>query len=263
MGARRKIIQIDEDKCNGCGLCVPSCAEGAIQLIDGKARLVSETYCDGLGACLGECPVGAITIEEREAVEFDEKAVKSHLKSLNYKSGAVEPAELFSAAAHSGGCPGSLSRTLELPEEAKESPEASVRAPSRLANWPVQLKLAPVMAPYFEGADILLSADCVPFASADFHRRFMAGRTVLVGCPKLDDNAFYREKLSAIFKQNEIRSVEVVVMEVPCCSGLAFLAGEALKDSGREIPVKITLVGIRGEVSESADKSYFIQKQAF
>lgn len=234
--AVRKIVRIDEEKCDGCGQCATACAEGAIEIVDGKARLVSESYCDGLGACLGECPQDAITIQEREAPSFDEAAVEEHLAS---KAPAA--------------CPGSAPRTIVPCEilEAEGGPGERAGAPSRLGNWPVQLKLVPVRAPYFEGADLLIAADCVPFSFADFHERFMNGRTLLIGCPKLDSFEFYRKKLAQILIQNDIASIEVVYMEVPCCFGLVHLVHESLKESGKDIPLGLVKVGIKGDIIET------------
>jgi Fe-S-cluster-containing hydrogenase component 2 len=255
MAIRRKIIKIDEEKCNGCGLCVPACAEGAIQIIGGKARLVSETYCDGLGACLGECPTGAITIEEREAEQFNQAAVEAHLarQAQEKKAGPALTGHGFQ------GCPGSLSRMLPVEEPTHEEPDDFESTPSRskLGNWPVQLKLAPLSAPYFQAAKLLISADCVPFAHADFHREFLAGKIVLIGCPKLDDPAFYRRKLAEIFMRNRISSIDVLIMEVPCCFGLANLVEEALNESGKEIPITYTTVGISGEVLDKRTSPVF------
>jgi len=247
MHARRKIIKIDEEKCDGCGLCVPACAEGAIQVIDGKARLVSEVYCDGLGDCLGECPRGALTIEEREAEEFDEKAVERHL--VEQKAQQTAPSQQSDPLPC--GCPGSASQTLKPRQTARPDAEGDAgTTPSALGNWPVQLHLVPVVAPYFNEARLVIAADCVPFSFADFHRKFLAGRALLVGCPKLDDAEAYREKLAQIFRQNDIKSVEVVYMEVPCCFGLVHLVGKALEESGRDIPLSFTKVGIHGEILE-------------
>lgn len=238
--AYRNVITIDEDRCDGCGQCVNACAEGAIKVIDGKARLVSETYCDGLGACLGECPQDAITLEEREAAEFDEEAVRQRLGG--------EPATPPS-------CPGSAARTIERCEilGMKGEPGATADIPSRLGNWPVQLQLVPARAPYFENADLVIAADCAPFAFADFHRRFLEGKVLLIGCPKLDSAEFYRKKFAQIFIQNEIRSIEVAYMEVPCCFGLVHLVHEALKESGKQIPLTLTKVGISGDILETVD----------
>lgn len=193
----RKIVNIDESKCNGCGQCIPNCAEGALKIIDGKARLVKDIYCDGLGACLGHCHMGAITIIEREAGEFDEKAVK---------------------------------------------------VSSRLRQWPVQLNLVPINAPYFERADLLITADCVPFAYANYHNDFLRDRAVVMGCPKLDDNRYYTEKLSEIIESNDLESITVLKMEVPCCGGFAVAAKSARDMAGSDIPVKVLTIGIEGEV---------------
>ncbi|MEA2062564.1 MAG: 4Fe-4S binding protein [Gemmatimonadota bacterium] len=249
----RKIIQIDEEKCNGCGLCVPSCAEGAIQIVDGKARLVSDVYCDGLGACLGDCPEDAIRIIEREAEDFDEQAVKHHLAGEEDRKEKLPKrmSQQQAPVAHRG-CPGTLSRMISpQPLQADTcAAESGGGIPSNLGNWPVQLMLAPVSAPYFDGADLLISADCVPFALADFHREFLEGKTLLIGCPKLDQVAHYHDKLAQIFSLNEIRSIEVLIMEVPCCSGLNRLVGSALARANKDIPATVVKVSIRGEVIE-------------
>jgi NAD-dependent dihydropyrimidine dehydrogenase PreA subunit len=272
MTIRRNIVKIDEEKCDGCGVCVPACAEGALQVIDGKARLVSETYCDGLGACLGECPQGAITVEEREAEEFDLEAVHHHVAAdcALVGQGLVEdsprrvpsqreptrgsptlPLENEGRTADKG-CPGAASRLLTREQETKvaESERSAVPA-SVLGNWPVQLRLVPVRAPYFDGSTLLITADCVPFAFSDFHRRFLSEKTLLIGCPKLDDTELYHRKLAQIFLQNDIREVEVVYMEVPCCYGLVHLVQQALKESGRDIPLALTKISIKGEIIES------------
>jgi Pyruvate/2-oxoacid:ferredoxin oxidoreductase delta subunit len=239
----RPIIRIDEDKCDGCGLCEKACHEGAIAVVDGKARLVSETYCDGLGACLGECPRGAIAIEDREAEEFDEEAARAQ----GLKQQPKQPA---------CGCPGTMARSLKempLPDlRGRPFPVSGVsdRGPvvSRLGNWPVQLSLVPVDAPYLEGADLLLAADCSAFACPDFHERFLEGKVLLMGCPKLDDSAFYEEKVKAILARNRIKSVEVVTMEVPCCSSLVRLVQSAVEKQRLSLSLTLTTVGIRGEV---------------
>lgn len=259
---KRKIVRIDEEKCDGCGLCVTACAESAIRIIEGKARLVSETYCDGLGACLGECPQDAITIEEREAEAFDEDAVKRHLAAA---SGTERASERPLPAEPPRGCPGMLSRMLQQPRPASVpgGPDPAGSAPSQLVNWPIQLNLVPVMAPYFQGARLLIAADCVPFALADFHSRFLAGKILLIGCPKLDDAPQYRQKLAEIFLRNAIVSAEVLHMEVPCCFGLVQLVDLALRDSGKEIPLTITKIGLRGEILETTpSRSTRGEKQA-
>jgi NAD-dependent dihydropyrimidine dehydrogenase PreA subunit len=255
---KRKIILIDEAKCDGCGLCVPSCAEGAIQIINGKAKLVGDRLCDGLGACLGECPQGALSIEEREAEEFDEVAVSEHLAKL----GAAQPNGSHAHHHHPPACPGTMTRSF-APAGARisspggviaSSPESpTVSTPqgaleSQLGQWPIQLKLVPPSAPYFRNADLILAADCAPFAYADFHRRFLRDRAVAIGCPKLDDAASYVEKLAEIIRQNQLRSITVVYMEVPCCSGLLWIVKEALVKSGRAVPFQSVVIGIRGEI---------------
>lgn len=232
----RNIVRIDEEKCNGCGECVPSCEEGAIQVIDGKARLVSEIYCDGLGNCLGTCPQDAITIEEREADAFDEEAVEEHLAKTQPKA-EPEPC----------ACPGSRMRQIER-EPAPPPAAANGPVRSELTQWPVQLALVPPGAPYFKEADLLLVADCVPFAYGDFHGKFLRGRPIAVGCPKLDDNDFYVDKLAAILTQSDVKSVTVARMEVPCCGGLVWIAEQAVAKTGRDIPLKSVTIGIGGEL---------------
>jgi len=231
MKNKRKIITIDEEKCDGCGLCVSACAEGALQIIDGKARLVSETYCDGLGACIGDCPQGAITLTEREADAFDEKAVAAHL---------AKP-----AAALPCGCPGSTVQTI-APLGIQEAP--SKAAPSRLTNWPVQLMLVPTNAPYLRDADLAIAADCVPCACGDFHERFVKGRVLIIACPKLDDSAYYVEKLTEMFQSNPIRSLVIPFMEVPCCSGLVRIVQAALQNSGKTLPVRFVKIAANGRI---------------
>ena len=230
--AIRKIVKIDEEKCNGCGLCIPNCAEGALRIIDGKARLISERFCDGLGACLGHCPEDAVTVIEREAEEFDEKAVEAHIGS--------KPQPAFA------GCPSSRPIELNVPASGTESVSAQPRV-SMLSHFPVQLKLVPVNAPYFKDADLLVAADCVPFAYPNFHHDFLKGKAVVVGCPKLDDIDYYIKKLTEILKTNSVRSVTVPFMEVPCCFGLVRAVEEAMKASGKDLPLTKVKIGIRGE----------------
>ena len=239
MRTLRKIVKIDEEKCTGCGLCVTACAEGAIQVIDGKARLVSEIYCDGLGACLGECPEDAITIEDRYAREFDEEATEAHLKEMS-----TQEKELPC------GCPGTLAREIKR-QQTMSDQVTSGGAPSELTNWPVQLKLVSPAAPYFQNADLLLVADCVPFALADFHIRFLRGRPLVIGCPKLDDAGYYMEKLTEILKGSSVNSLTVVHMEVPCCSGLSYIAARAVEASGKDIPLSDLTITIQGEVLDN------------
>jgi NAD-dependent dihydropyrimidine dehydrogenase PreA subunit len=246
----RKIVRIDPDKCNGCGDCVPSCAEGAITIVNGKAVLAADNLCDGLGACLGECPMDAITIEEREAEEFDEAAVAQHLsaqgKPLSAHGHAPQPAP---AAHHhgGGGCPGSRAMSFARPQESASTPAAASRQ-SQLGQWPVQLTLVPPTAPYFQGADLLITADCVPFAYANYHEDFLKGKSVVVGCPKLDDNNFYQQKLTELFSKSDVKSITVLKMEVPCCGGIAVAAQQALAACGKQIPFKIVTIGIQGDI---------------
>lgn len=245
--AVRKIIEIDEEKCDGCGQCVTACAEGALAIVDGKAKVVNEVFCDGLGACIGECPQGALTIVEREAPEFDEGAVKDHLAGQEGK-----PTHVAGEGTEPCGCPSASPMTLIGVREARthsgQAPAHAGGLPPELANWPVQWRLVQPAAPHFKGADILLSADCVPFAYRDFHGRFLTGRPVVIGCPKLDDQQAYLDKLTALVRDASPKSLTVVHMEVPCCSGLLRLAEEAVRRSGRDVPVRKIMVGIRGEV---------------
>ena len=233
--ALRNIVKIDEEKCNGCGKCVSACAEGAIRLVNGKAKLISEVYCDGLGACIGHCPQDAITIEQREAQEFDEQAVKKHLDTPKQQGPELNFV-----------CPGIMAKKLrdtESPDNA-DSPHVA----SQLSHWPVQLKLVPATAPYLAGADLLLVADCVPFAMGDFHSRFLTGHSVVVGCPKLDDTDFYVNKLAAILKQNHLNSLTVIHMEVPCCSGLTRIARDAIAASGLQLSFDDVTIALQGSV---------------
>ena len=239
MGARgkvlRKVVRIDEEKCTGCGICVPACAEGALRIVDGKARLVSDKYCDGLGACLGECPEGAITIEEREAKEFDEVAVKYHLGEYSHAEETLPC-----------GCPSASVTRLERRAMEKGCP-GSTPQESMLGNWPVQLTLVPPGAPFLQGADVVLAADCVPFAYPGFHRDFLRDHALLVACPKLDDFQAHLAKLTELLHQSTVRSITVVRMEVPCCSGLTHMAQEAIRLSGKKIPSGEVVIGIRGD----------------
>jgi len=238
----RNIVKIDEEKCNGCGKCVNACAEGAIEIIDGKAKLVSEIYCDGLGACIGHCPEGAITVEQQEADQFDEQATKAHLaeqKTAQQKSDFV--------------CPGMMARNLRDKAEPTES--GNVPAPSQLSHWPVQLKLVSPQAPYFANANLLLVADCVPFAMGDFHNKFLKNHSIVVGCSKLDDSRFYIEKLADIIKINELNSLTVIHMEVPCCSGLTHIAKEAIAGSGAKLSFEDITVDLQGNVIKTENIS--------
>ena len=225
----RKIIKIDEEKCNGCGACAAACHEGAIDMVNGKARLMREDYCDGLGDCLPACPTGAITFEEREAPEYNEEAVK---KAKMHKA----------AAMFHGGCPGSRSRAIERKNEVPKS--TNTFSESRLRQWPVQIKLVPVTAPYFENADLLISADCAAYAYGNFHADFIKNRITLIGCPKLDDT----DKLTEIIALNNIKSVTVVRMEVPCCGGIENAAKQAVKRSGKFIPWHVVTISTDGNI---------------
>ncbi len=276
--ARRKIIKIDAEKCNGCGLCIPNCPEGALQIVDGKARLVSDLFCDGLGACIGRCPEGAITIEEREAETYDERKVMAniatqgpnvirahleHLKEHNQTDLLKEamdflkekkiknPFEERARGGHRGhdfsGCPGSKVLDLKEGEELREGKEGPVNAKSRLGQWPVQIALVPPSAPYFKDSDLLIAADCVPFAYANFHEELLKGKVLLVGCPKLDDIEFYKERIAQIVKNNSIRTITYAHMEVPCCFGLVEAIEHAIAASGKKIPFEEVTITIRGE----------------
>lgn len=299
--AIRKIVKFDEEKCNGCGLCVPACAEGALKIIDGKARLISDKYCDGLGACLGKCPRGAITIIEREADEFNEEAVKQHLginedenhqrktstrntnsQYLTTNGNGISPSvhdrDGFSCPGSrmmdirretiGSSCPGSRSMDLrrginsvndssssgpksegqdEDMVEAK-SGDVKINIRSQLIQWPVQLMLVPVEAPYFDGADLLITADCVAVAYPNYHLGLLKGKAVVMGCPKLDDGNYYIEKLAEIIKNNDIKSITVAHMEVPCCYGMVKIAQAALVRSGKNIPLKTVEISVEGKV---------------
>ncbi len=237
---KRRIIEIDRDKCNGCGACAAACHEGAIAMVDGKAQLMRDDYCDGLGDCLPACPTGAITFVEREAAAYDENAVmenkRKKMQDKMKKEGMTLPC----------GCPGTQSKKIEHAECAgTEAPFAA--AVSRLSQWPVQIKLVPVNAPYFDGAKLLIAADCTAYAYAAFHERFIKGHITLVGCPKLD-SVDYSEKLTEIIRNNDIKSVTVVRMEVPCCGGLEHAAKTALQQSGKFIPWQVVTISTDGRI---------------
>ncbi|HTN50926.1 MAG TPA: 4Fe-4S binding protein [Anaeromyxobacter sp.] len=261
----RKIVRIDEERCDGCGQCIPACAEGAIALVGGKARLSADVLCDGLGACLGECPRGAITVIEREAEAFDEGAVSAHLA----RRGSAPPVHAPAPTARppspagrprlavvsdpapepGGGCPGSRprtlpGRTLSVVPGGPSAPGAA--AASRLGHWPVQLQLVPPAAPYLQGADLLVAADCVPFAYPRFHEDLLAGRAVVIACPKLDDNGLNARKLGEILSRSDVRSVTVVRMEVPCCGGISMAARQGLAASGKDLPLRDVVIGVDG-----------------
>jgi len=246
----RKVIHIDEQLCNGCGNCVPSCAEGALEIVDGKARVIADLYCDGLGACLGECPTGALTIEEREADEFDEHAVE---KRLSDKKQKVPSARTVLPMA-SGGCPSSRMMQSFAPTDAGSgsgSPAATgAPAESALSHWPVQIMLVPPTAPFLKGADLLVLADCVPVAFPTLHRDFLKGKAVMMGCPKFDNSQAYIEKFAQIARHSGIRSITAVVMEVPCCAALPVIVQKGLKLAGATIPMEEVVISVRGKILE-------------
>ena len=241
--ALRNIVKIDEEKCNGCGRCINSCAEGAIQLIDGKARLVSEIYCDGLGACLDCCPLDAITIEQRDAAEFDEEATEQYLKELARNKAAHEQQQPVKTEGFV--CPGM--RTMNL-NDTPPAGESAGDVSSQLGQWPVQLTLVSPQAPYFAGADIMLVADCVPFAMGDFHAKLLKGKAIAIACPKLDDTGAYVKKLADILTTAQPKSLTVVHMEVPCCGGLGRMAQAAIEQAGSDLKINDITVSLRGEV---------------
>jgi len=241
---KRKIVHIDEEKCNGCGLCVEACHEGALQLIDGKAKLVSESYCDGLGDCLPECPTGAITIVEREADPYDEEAVKKNMETRKTAKDAA-------ADTLPCGCPGTHAKMIQRKTETSTAPAAQQNVPveSQLRQWPCQIKLVPVNAPYLDDAHLLIAADCTAYAYANIHNDFMRGKITLIGCPKLD-SVDYSEKLTEILKAHHIKSITVLRMEVPCCYGLVNAVKKALIDSGTMIPWRVVTISTDGRVIE-------------
>jgi Pyruvate/2-oxoacid:ferredoxin oxidoreductase delta subunit len=282
---KRKIISIDESKCNGCEQCLPGCPEGALQMIDGKARLISDLFCDGLGACLGHCPEGAITIEEREAASYDERQViagiarqgkaviEAHLRHLKdhnettYLQQALDYLREQGIAVSLGnggsrptpgahgshGCPGSQAISFGTQRESREQSPA-VAQPSRLTHWPIQLHLISPLASHYRGADLLLAADCVPFALGGFHDNHLKGKTLAIACPKLDQGQeVYLEKLTSLVNEAEVKSVTVMIMQVPCCSGLLHLARKAVKRSGRPVPLRFLIVGLRGEILQEGE----------
>ena len=274
----RKIIQIEEEKCDGCGACVPECHEGALQIIDGKARLISDLFCDGLGACLGHCPTGALTIVEREAEPYDERKVmdyivkggpnviKAHLKhlrdhkefeyltqALDYlnDNGIAIPVleELSEEKPIACGCSGSQEQTFENADSAEEG-----QRQSHLTQWPIQMHLVSPTAAYYRNSDLLLAADCCAFSYGDFHKDFMKGKSVAIACPKLDSNKqVYLDKLITMVNDANIKSITVVIMQVPCCSGLAQMAKQAVENANREIPITVVVIGVRGEILQTVE----------
>ena len=247
---KRKIVSIDEARCNGCGLCVSACHEGAIQLIDGKAKLISDSYCDGLGDCLPACPVDAIKIVEREAADYDEAAVAARMAAAKGHA-APAPAPAAAKPPLPCGCPGMLAKAMApKPAAAAPAPDAPAAAPvAQLGNWPVQIKLVNPRAPYLQNAALLVAADCTAFAYADIHRKFMRNKVTLIGCPKLDEGD-YAEKLTAILQANDIKSVTVLRMEVPCCGGIASAVQRALQASGKMIPWQVVTISTEGQILE-------------
>ncbi len=239
---KRKIVKIDEEKCNGCGLCVPACAEGAIEIIDGKARLAAENLCDGLGACLGECPEDAIIIEEREADAFSEEAVEERLDVLG-QGEETAPAPAFV-------CPSARVLSHDRPAVG-EKPVAAGEVSSELTHWPVKLQLVPPTAPFFRGKDLVIAADCAPVAYGDFHRRFLKDRAVVIHCPKFGDQSYVLDKLTELFRSGGCTGVTILRAEVPCCAGLTYAVHEALRASGNDLPVREVVVGLKGDLREA------------
>jgi NAD-dependent dihydropyrimidine dehydrogenase PreA subunit len=250
---KRKIIKIDESLCDGCALCIPSCPEGALKIIDGKAKLVKESFCDGLGACLGDCPRGALTIIEAVTEQYDEHVVIEHIKTntpeklhthLEHMNQHKNEMGEHSQQSHFSGCPSSHMMQFE---ESSQT-EQTARASSQLRQWPIQLHLVPPTAPYFQNANIFLVADCVPFAYANFHSDILAGNAIATGCPKLDDVHEYVEKVTQIFKHSMPKSIKVAIMEVPCCSGLVQIAQQAAINAELKLPIEVIVIGIRGKL---------------
>lgn len=243
MKVKRKIIKIDNELCDGCGNCVPACAEGAIVVVDGKAKVVSEKYCDGLGVCIGECPMGALQIIEREAEEFDETAVMEHLGQLRKK-------ETVEAEGRPCGDPSSQIETFSSEDSVTHihSDQNTEPQPSALTHWPIQIRLVPPHASFLNGANLLVVSDCTPCTYPNFHRDFIKGRAVLIGCPKFDQQELYREKFAEIFKYCNIRSVTVVIMEVPCCGGMPMIVKSGMKEAGMKVPMEVITLSIRGEI---------------
>jgi len=243
MGVSRKIIRIDEELCDGCGNCIISCAEGALEIVDGKAKLVADKYCDGLGACLGDCPTGALKIIDRKADEFDEEAVEHRLDELRKAEAHAQPAMPC-------GCPSTNIQSFAAPSacETANQPVSRTSSESALSHWPVQIHLVPPTAPFLKNADLLVAADCTPIAYANFHGDFLKDKVVMIGCPKFDDTEMYLEKFTEIFRSAGVRSVTTVFMEVPCCNGLPMILRRAMEQAGKNIPTEHVLIGVRGEI---------------
>ncbi|GAB6138076.1 ATP-binding protein [Halanaerobaculum tunisiense] len=258
--ATREIISIDEDKCTGCGECITGCHEGALQLVDGVAKLVNEEFCDGFGDCIGECPTGALTIEEREAKEFDLESTEEHVKELRGEDAVEEMMEAQEEHAedqtidhnpdhghgHQGGCPGSRMRKMNKSQPKSDQEEVEVE--SQLEQWPIQINLLPATAPYFKNADLLVTADCVPAAYGNYHQKMLPGKAVAMGCPKLDDGQAYVDKLTAIIEANDLNSITIARMEVPCCGGLVRIVEQAIENAESDLDLEIETVGINGEL---------------
>ena len=231
----RKIINIDEELCDGCGLCIPACAEGALKIIDGKAKMISDKYCDGLGACMGDCPKGALTIEERDAEEFDEVAVEEYLSTLQNNEEKTLPC----------GCPSSKIQTFKSADSCCENIE---KYDSAVTNWPIKIKLIPADAPFLKNADLLIMADCSPAVFPDMHKNMLKGKILMIGCPKFDDAAAYIEKFKLIFENSDIKNITLAIMEVPCCSGFSFIVEKGLTKAGKNIPVNKIIINHRGKI---------------
>ena len=242
----RKIIQIDEDLCNGCGQCIISCAEGALEIVDGKAKLVADKYCDGLGACLGECPEGALKVIQRTADDFDEEAVHQRLDSMKGAPETAQPAEQSMPC----GCPSAMLQSFEpkTPCQQANEPVSQSSRTSSLSHWPVQIGLVPPTAPFLKNADLLVAADCTPVAYPNFHRDFLDGKVVLIGCPKFDDVQGYIEKFAGIFTHASVKSVTVAIMEVPCCGGLPMMVKRGMEMAGKSVPLEQIIISARGEI---------------
>jgi Pyruvate/2-oxoacid:ferredoxin oxidoreductase delta subunit len=248
MNGMRKIIEISEELCNGCGNCIVSCAEGALQIVDGKAELVSDRYCDGLGACLGECPTGALRIIERRAADFDEKAVEHYLSERDREQESVSDTLPC-------GCPSTHIQTFATKSACQKAnePVSHVGIESELTHWPVQIRLVPSNAGFLKHAHLLVIADCTAIAYPNFHRDFLQGKVVLVGCPKFDDTREYVEKFTDIFLKADIRSITTLVMEVPCCQGLPVMVKTAMDNAGKSIPLEYVVIGVRGHILKRED----------
>ena len=244
MKVRRKIIEIDEERCDGCGLCIIGCAEGALKVVDGKAKVLADKFCDGLGACIGECPNHALAIVEKEADEFDEIAVEEPLSQQGKK-------ETLETPAPSSGCPSAALQSLSATACRKANqPTVHANGPSMLSHWPVQIRLVPPDAPFLKHANLLVAADCTALAYPDFHRRFLEGRAVLMGCPKFDDGRDYIDRFAALFSQSDIAAVTAVIMEVPCCSGLPYIIRKGMEKAGKTVPMETVVIGTRGQILE-------------